>query len=207
MASDAKHYARYHNHKDAGGMAKFAKTVAGEINDLRGQVKALQGQLHKLDNQRQQQPTQQEQAPPTSGPIDWDDLANLAKGTGEVPTPPVSDMPAVMQPATPAAVMQPATPAATSSEPQARASSQRVPEPKLDLNGDVHDFFRKLDIYFSLAGTPPHEKINRALLNIASPTVGEQWLAYASTLPVSDITFDLFKKQIIIYTGGYGAQQ
>jgi uncharacterized coiled-coil protein SlyX len=217
LVGDTSHLARYHYHKDVKGIAGFAESTVGQIKDLRetvadvklqlgqvqGQVRSLQGKLHNLpvtDSRpsRQQEPPHQHKVVQQPVPeVDyWAGLTKqlTAEDTGKPASQPVSDLTG-----TPTPLFTPDV--TTSARP-----AQRVTEPKLDINGDVSDFFRKMRIYFTLANTPASEQISRAVLNIASPTVVEQWSAYAETHPEVASDFDTFQKQITIYAGGYGAE-
>ncbi len=80
----------------------------------------------------------------------WLQQLEAAKGEGTAVTHPVQEL---QEPAAPITVTVPAAPTVAPVLSDNTRSSQRVPEPKLDKGGDVQDFFRKMHIFFTLAGT------------------------------------------------------
>ncbi len=65
----------------------------------------------------------------------------------------------------------------------------RATEPKLVKNGNVADFLTKMQIFFSLTGTPAHEQIDRTLLNIEDANLVNMWMGYLKSDPTATPTF------------------
>ncbi len=79
-------------------------------------------------------------------------------------------------------------------------------EPTLKNHAHVHDFLHRTELFFGLTRIPHDEWITRALLNITSPDVVAAWSAFAATLPHAP-TWDIFKQQLLIITGGHSFTQ
>ena len=60
-------------------------------------------------------------------------------------------------------------------------------------------------MYYTLTGTPVHQWIPVALLNIPTRNVSKRWFAHAATNP-TQVSWPHFKEQISIYARGHSAR-
>jgi uncharacterized membrane protein YgcG len=131
-------------------------------------------------------------------------LNNLAKQTGNPHAYLLRPHPSLMsahQPITPSTALLAPAPPNTGTHP---AAMKGVHPPK--WTSDVNDFFGRMELYFTLTGTPRHQWIAAALLNIPLHHVSQRWFTHTQANSTKQYSWPEFKEQIIIYTRGHSAK-